>query len=382
MDRSDWGRIYKELGATPIINAIGSLTLLGGSTIDPEIRAAMDAADDAYIPLTHLEEKAGAVIAGETGVPAAYVTSGAGSALTLASAAAMAGDDDDLIQRLPNTTGMRNEILLQRRQRYWYDRCLELAGATLVEFGSDDGTTRVHLERAIGPNTAAVAYVVKEEQLDPQVISLKETIEVAHAAGVPVIVDSAGQVFPLQNIGKYVRMGADVQVVATKYIGAPHSTGLALGTEDFIYKLGLQSFASYEGRRVRGVGRPHKVDRQEIMAVVAATHRWMTMDQEARLAVMERRCNNVLSHIVGIAGLNATFVENVTGHHAYGVDLMADPVVCGLSNEDIIVRLKEGDPPIWTRIRDGERHIRISPFGLKDGEDHAVGERIAALFGR
>ena len=158
MAKSDWGEIYKELGAHPVINATGSVTMLGGSTPIPEVREAMDRAHEAYIPLMELQDRAGKYIADMTDVPAAYLTSGAGSALTLATAAIMAGDDDDKIQQLPDTTGMKNEILIQRRQRYWYDRCLELAGAKLVDFGTDERTTAQDLENAIGPNNAAVHY--------------------------------------------------------------------------------------------------------------------------------------------------------------------------------------------------------------------------------
>ena len=141
MTTADWGDIYKELGAKPVINATGSVTMLGGSTPIPEVREAMAQADGAYIPLMELQEAAGGAIARMVNVPAAYITSGAGSALMLATAAAMAGDDDDRIQQLPNTNGMKNEVLIQTRQRYWYDRCLELAGAKLVMFGSEERTT-------------------------------------------------------------------------------------------------------------------------------------------------------------------------------------------------------------------------------------------------
>ena len=129
MVTQNWGDIYKELGAKPVINAIGSVTLLGGSTPEPEVKEAMEMADGAYIPLMDLEIWGGNSIAKMVDVPAAYITAGAGSALTLATAAFMAGDDDEKIQQLPNTDGMKDEILIQTRQRYWYDRCLELAGA-------------------------------------------------------------------------------------------------------------------------------------------------------------------------------------------------------------------------------------------------------------
>lgn len=382
MTDSDWGSIYKELDAQPVINAIGSVTMLGGSTPVPEVRAAMDAAGVAYIPLMELEEKAGRAVAEMAGVPAAWITSGAGSALTLAAAAVMAGDDDDKIQQLPDTAGMKSEFLIQRRQRYWYDRCLETSGAKLVEFGSDDGTTREDLESAIGPNTAAVHFYAVEQEPDPNILPLEDCIEIARANGIMVTVDAAGQIYPLDNFGKYVRMGADFQCIAAKYMGAPQSTGLALGTEDMIRKLGYQSFVGYEGRRIRGIGRPHKVDRQEMIGAVAAVKRWFTMDHESRLAEAEQRSQTIIAPLRNIAGLKAEMMDNIIGHQPFGVHLEVDPEAAGFTAQDLVDRLKAGDPPIWTRVREGENHIDIHVFGLYEGEERVVGERIAAEFGR
>ena len=382
MADSNWGQIYKEIGAQPVINAIGSVTMLGGSTPVPEVTEAMEAAGVAYIPLMELEEKAGQAVADIVGVPAAWITSGAGSALTLAAAAVMAGDDDDHIQQLPDTTGMKNEFLIQRRQRYWYDRCLETSGAKLVEFGSDDGTTREDLENAIGPNTAAVHFYAVEQDTDPNVLSLEDCIEVARTHGIMVTVDAAGQIYPLENFGKYVRMGADFQCIAAKYMGAPQSTGLALGTEDMIRKLGYQSFVGYEGRRIRGIGRPHKVDRQEMVGAVAAVKRWFTMDHESRLAEIEERTQTVLAPLKGIPGLKAEMMDNIIGHQPFGLRIEVDEAVAGFSAQDMVDRLKSGDPPIWTRVREDEDHMDIHVFGLNEGEEKIVGERIAAEFGR
>ena len=379
---ADWGDVYKELGAVPVINATGSVTMLGGSTPVPEVTEAIARANSAYIPLMELQERAGAAIAGMVDVPAAYITSGAGSALMLATAAAMAGDDDDKIQQLPDTTGMKNQILIQTRQRYWYDRCLELAGAKLVMFGSEEETTKDDLDRAIGPNTAAVHYYAVEQEPDPLALSLEDTIQVAHAHDVPVTVDAAGQIYPLENFGKYVRMGADFQCIAAKYLGATQSVGLALGTGDMIRKIGLQAFASYEGRRVRGVGRPQKVDRQEMVGAVAAVKRWMTMNHEDRLADAEQRSRNILNAVAGLPGLRAELIDNVIGHHAYGLNLWVDPATAGMTIFDLRDRLMAGDPPVWTRVRDGEDFIAIHMFGLNPGEDQIVGDRIAALFQR
>ena len=382
MATSEWGDIYRQLGATPIINAIGSVTMLGGSSPIPEVKEAMEQADSAYLPLMELEEKAGQAIAAMVDVPAAYITAGAGSALTLVTAAIMAGDDDDKIQQLPDTTGMKNEILIQTRQRYWYDRCLELAGAKLVEFGSEERTTRDDLEKAIGDNTAAVHYYAVEQVIDPHALSLEDTIEVAHARGLPVTVDAAGQIYPLDLFGKYVRMGADFQCVAAKYLGATQSVGLALGSEDMIHKLSLQSFVGYEGRRIRGVGRPQKVDRQEMIGAVVAVKRWMTMNHEERLASVESRCLTVMTLLEGTEskGLKSEMLDNVIGHQPFGLKLTVDESVAGMTANDVVAKLKEGDPPIWTRVREGEEEIVIHMFGLADGEEAIVGERIVAIF--
>ena len=379
MTITNQGDIYKELGATPIINAIGSVTMLGGSTPIPEVTKAMERAGESYIPLIELEEKAGEFIADMIDVPAAYITSGAGSALTLAAAAVMAGDDDDLIQQLPNTAGMKNEILIQKRQRYWYDRCLEASGATLVDFGSSEETTREDLINSITGNTAAVHFYMVEQEPDSKALSLEETIEIAHDNGIPVLVDAAGQIYPLDIFGKYVRMGADFQCIAAKYMGASQSSGLALGTEEMIRKISKQSFVGYEGRRIRGIGRPHKVDRQEMVGVVAAVRHWMTINHEERLASIEERSGRIIKLLGGMEGVEVSMIDNIIGHQPFGVQLRVDEKITGVSLHDIVDKLKAGDPPIWTRVREEEDFMALHIFGLKEGEEEIVGSRIAEL---
>lgn len=379
MTTNDWGAIYKELGAKPVINATGSVTLLGGSTPVPEVKAAMDAADSAYIPLIELEQVAGDRIAEILGVPAAYITSGAGSALTLMTAAFMAGTDDAKIEQLPDTTGMPNEVLIQKRQRYWYDRCLELAGAKLIEFGDENGTSEDDLRNAISDHTAVVHHVVYEQNpTDPNVLTLEQVIEIAHAAGKPVSVDAAGQIYPLENFGKYVKMGADFQCIAAKYMGAPHSTGFALGTKEVIDAMGHHSFVGYETRLIRGIGRPHKIDRQEIMGVVAAVQRWMIINHEERLAYAEGQSQAIINPLKGIPGVSIKLNTNINAHQPFGAFLKLDPDVVGMTNEELIQKMRDGDPAIWLRVPADKDEIAIHVFGLNDGEAELVGAAIAA----
>ena len=378
MVTSDWGAIYKELGARPVVNATGSVTLLGGSTPLPEVKEAMDRADSAFIPLIELEKAAGDEIARLCGVPAAYITSGAGSALTLASAAYMAGADDDLIQQLPDTTGLKNEIVLQHREQYWYDRCLQLAGAKLVFAGDENGTNEDDIRAAITDKTCAIHVpVVEQAPKDPNVVPLDKVIEIAKEAGVYASVDAAGQIFPLENFGKYVRMGADFQCIAAKYMGAPQSTGLALGTEEIIDAISRHSFVGYESRRIRGVGRPHKVDRQEMMGCVTAVQRWFKLDHESRLAAAEQESLEIIKPLRGIPGVTTELIDNIIAHMPFGVTVGVDEDVVGFNNEDLVVKLKEMDPPVWTRTMDNAP-LAIHVFGLNPGEARLVGESIAA----
>ena len=379
MVASNWGAIYKELGARPVVNATGSVTLLGGSTPLPEVKEAMAAADGAYIPLIELEQAVGDRVAELVGVPAAYITSGAGSALTLATAAYMAGSDDDLIQQLPDTTGMKDEIVIQRRQRYWYDRCLELAGAKLVDAGDDEGTTADDIRAAITDQTCAIHVPMMEQvPTDPNVVPLEQVIEIGKDAGVYISVDAAGQIYPLENFGKYVRMGADFQCVAAKYMGAPQSTGLALGTEEIIDAISRHSFVGYESRRIRGVGRPHKVDRQEMMGALAAVERWFRIDHEDRLAQAEQESMAIINELRNVPGVSATLVDNIVAHQPFGVTVSVDEDVVGFNNEGLVTKLRELDPPIWTRTMDNAP-LQIHVFGLNPGEAELVGKSIAQV---
>tara|TARA_B100001559_G_C16469222_1_gene608113 strand:- start:512 stop:1690 length:1179 start_codon:yes stop_codon:yes gene_type:complete len=384
-----FGEIYKEMGAKPIINAIGSVTLLGGSTPKKIVKEAMDRADAAYVNLPHLQEVVGKKIAEYCNVPAGFVTSGAGAGLALTGAAFMAGNNDNLIEQLPDTTGMKGEILIQKCQRYWYDRCVEGSGAKLVEFGEELSASELDFENAINENTAGVLWVANElspgtvvgNNIQTNPLSLEKVIEIAKKHGIYVLVDAAAQIYPLDILGKYVRMGADAQVIAAKYMGASQSVGLALGTTEMIEKIANQSFTGYEGRRIRGIGRPMKVDRQEIIGVTVAVHEWVTMNHEERLAIAEDQSRVMLAPLQNIEGVNAEIIDNIIGNQPFGVKLELDPNKAKMSAAELVEKLQELDTPIWTR--NGQNHeentIKLVPWALNDGEDKIVGENIASI---
>lgn len=227
----------------------------------------------------------------------------------------------------------------------------------------------------------AVHYVANETFTDPNVLSLEETIDIAKSKNVPVMVDAAGQVYPIENIGKYVNMGAEFSAMAAKYIGAPHSTGFAIGTEEMIRKISLHSFIAYEMRRIRGVGRPQKIDRQEIIGAVAAVKLWTSINHEDRLSKAYKISETIASYLKNIQGIKVQVKENSIGHDPFGVTIELEDDNKSLL--DVVENLKNGKPSIWLRCNsnmDGvldDSKLAVSPFGLQDGEEEIVGARLA-----
>ena len=183
--------IYRRLGVRPIIHGCGTTTRYGGSRLRPEALEAMREASTTLVNLDELNEAAGAAIARMLSTEAAFVSAGASSGLILQAAACIAGTDPAKITRLPDTRGMRNEIVIQRAHRFAYDQAYRVAGGVLVEIGLARRTQPFELEEAITERTAAVAYLVSPFTSPPGTLTLEQAVAVAHKRNVPVIVDAA-----------------------------------------------------------------------------------------------------------------------------------------------------------------------------------------------
>src|SRR5262245_26229545 len=182
--------IYRRLGVRPIVNARGMNTMASGSLMPKPVLEAMTEAAGAFVDMAELNALAGAHIARLVGVEGAHVTSGSAGGLLLAAAACIAGDDPGRIARLPDTAGMRNEIVIQRCDRIQYDQALRMAGAVLVEAGTSDACTPEAMEAAISPRTAALIYIVSPG-LATRGVGPERMATIAHAHGLPLIVDAA-----------------------------------------------------------------------------------------------------------------------------------------------------------------------------------------------
>jgi L-seryl-tRNA(Ser) seleniumtransferase len=371
------GNVYAKLGVRPIINAQGNRTVAGGSAPTPEVARAMEDAANVYVEMEELLARSGEFIAELLGVEAAYVTSGCSAALALSAAACMAGRDPDHIARLPDTTGMKNEVVLQKAQQYSYDRSFTVPGATIVRPGDEDGCTREQLEAAIGPQTAALAYLIRAGESD-SVVSLEDVVEMAHARGIPVIADAAARIYPLDYFRRNAQ-SADLVCFGAKYLGAPQSAGFVCGRKDLVDAVVEHGFIGFQTNGGLSFGRPMKLDKQEIVGVVTAVEQWFIMNHEDRLIGYEERLSAISGGLQGVAGVESD-LQVVDQYYVTTLQVKIDTATVGKTAQDVADELDAGSPRIWVTVVDDDT-ITVNSHALNEGENMVVAERLRMALG-
>lgn len=380
----DW---YRELGVTPVINATGYVTRLGGSLMLPEVVEAMAAASRAFVSMRELEEAAGRVIAEITGAEAGYVTSGAAAGLTMAAASCIAGADRDRINRLPDTSGVPHTIVIPGPHRDSYDRCFRVAGARTITAGSPDGCTIDDLQRAIGPETAAVAWFSMYEDA----LSLPPVVDVAHARGVPVIVDAAIALPPTTNLRRFIDDGADlVSFSAGKDMRGPQTAGFLAGRRDLIEPLALhhQDFAANDGvweigpellSPGHGLARPMKVGKEELVGALVALKMYAERDHEVELRAQEEAQRVIAASVPNAPGVKVTTGREQTPGHWVRVRL--EPGVAPQSAQEVVDRLANGEPRVMVAasVLGPPDTVTIGTATLQPGEAQIVARRLADI---
>jgi L-seryl-tRNA(Ser) seleniumtransferase len=224
--------IYTALGVRPLINALSTYTKLGGSIMPPEVVAAMEEASRTHINIDELQVAVGRRIAELTHNEAAYVATGAAAALVVATAAIIAGKDPEKIDQLPDLTGLKNEVVCHKAHRNGYDHAVRSVGVKMVEIGTPEHTDPAEMEAAINENTA-FAFWTQGAMSGPGDIPFEQFVEIAHAHGLPVLVDAAAQLPPVENLWRFTQRGADlVAFSGGKDLHGPQASGLLLGRKD------------------------------------------------------------------------------------------------------------------------------------------------------
>jgi D-glucosaminate-6-phosphate ammonia-lyase len=390
--------VYAGFNVRTLINAKGPATRLSGGIMRPEVAAAMVEASQHCVDIAELQAAASEAIAQATGAEAGYVASGASACLLIAAAATMTGLDPGRMARLPDARGMRNECVMVRSQRNFYDHAIRAAGMHIVEVGLPDRYAGAgvrdaegwEIDDAITEQTAAVFYVADSQSRPP----LAEVTAVAHARGVPVIVDAAAQLPPQSNLKRFIAEGADlVAFSGGKALGGPQASGMLAGRRDLVMAAALQHLdldvfwdmwepppalidkSRLKGAPQHGIGRSCKAGKEEIVGLLTALRLFIAEGDTARHARWLQDCESVAAALDG-------HLVTVTGSN----DISAIPTVEitpdaeRMSATELCLRLQRGEPAIALDPAARARGIvTVNPMCLKPGEAEIVGRAIARV---
>ena len=363
-DRPRAETLLGSLGIRPVINVAGSVSRLGGTALAPEVVKAMAAASRSFVPLVELQAVASATIANATGAEAGCVASGAAACLFLGAAACLARLDPAIMDRLPDTAGIPNEFVVHRAHRNPYDHAIRAAGGRFAEFGylgpANPETRRWQMEAAITDRAVGVFYPGARTA---GVLPLPVVADIAHAHGLPVLVDAAEMLPPISNLRRFFDEGADlVAFSGGKAIGAPAASGILAGRRDLILSATAQqqdmyvSRASWPGPQggdtasmlpdppQQPVGRIAKVGREEIVGLIVALRRYLARDH----SVDVRRWRSIAERLAaGIGGVGGATAEIRTDHDVSIVAVRAPGATPLEAASGLIARLRACEPRVW-----------------------------------
>ena len=354
---------YRALGVRPFINCASVRTAHSGSLMLPQVRAAIDRASRAFVGMDELMEGASRRIAELTGAEWGIVTCGSAAALTLSTAACVAGNDPVKIMRLPFTEGLPNRVIMPRNQRFAYDQSIRAVGTHIIEI-----ETIADLDAALEQPVAMIAVLGTHE--DASAVRLKDIVPRARARGIPVLVDAASE--HIARPIPWLERGADLVIYSGgKFLRGPQTSGLLLGRKNLVQAAWANASPH------QGFARGMKVSKEDVIGVLAALEVWF---EERDPAVELRRWNEDLAEIarhLHMPGVTTRVIE------PRGVVLVPRLEVAWdashpLAGEGLRLRLLEGDPRIMLDdMATGPKSVQIDPFGLQPDEARQVGEAVA-----
>ena len=362
--------MYRSLGVRRIINASGTTTMWGGAKLRPEAAEAMRKTATVMVNLAELNKAAGKVLAEICGAEAGLVVSGSAGGLVMQAAAVIAGGDPANMVRLPDTTGMKDEIIIHRSHRFSYDQLYRAAGAKFVEIGDGRRCYPWQLEAAFTEKTAAVAYLVAQF-VSRRAIPLPQVCEIAHARGVPVIVDAASTLPPRDNLRRFIREGADLVILSGgKGVRGPQGTGILVGRADLI------EAAAANAAPNAFLGRSMKVAKEEIIGLVTALRVFDQEDEVAETARYLKMAQQVVDALIEVPGLRVSVQHDPINYFVPTALIEFTPAWNGPSRDDVLRAMAAGDPAIHLHQLGDPDELGVDPINLDEEELETVIARL------
>jgi L-seryl-tRNA(Ser) seleniumtransferase len=362
--------VYEELGVTTVINGQGTMTMLGGSLIPEEVSAAMSGASQHFVRITELQVAVGNRIAKMLKLPeghTALVTSGAAGAITIGTAAALTGDNEEFIRQLPDLTGMKSEVIIQRRHRYPFDQQIRATGVKLVEVDSRDD-----LRRAVNEKTALMFFTNYLNGAGQ--IKVDEFVKLAMEYHIPSFNDAAADTPPVSRLWEYNQMGYDmVAFSGGKAIRGPQCAGLLLGRKDLLANA-LLNTCPHEDT----IARSMKVGKEEIVGMVKALELYLAADHDALMREWWARLDRVAAELKNVPGVSTAVrvpeIANCVPH----MQISWDPRHISLTPHEATHLLRDSKPSII--LGSNENGLGLASFQLQPGEEKIVAERLVQIF--
>jgi uncharacterized pyridoxal phosphate-dependent enzyme len=364
------GNVYKELGVTTVINGEGTMTVLGGSLMRPEVEEVMAMAGRHFVSIADLEVAAGKRIAEMLKLPEGYsaiVTCGAAAGMQSGLAGILTGDNPKFIQQLPDLTGMKSEVIIQKSHRNPFDHQLRATGVKLIVV-----ETTEDVKKAIGPQSAMMHF--SNFANDEGQIKVEQWVKLAHENQIPAFIDAAADTPPVSHLWDYANMGYDLICFSGgKAIRGPQCAGMLIGKKELVVNALLNN-SPHEDT----LGRSQKVGKEEIVGMVKALESYLKDDHEALNKEWQRRLDFISTRVKTVSGVSTEFPEPGIANHVPHLQISWDWQRINISPKEASAILRKSEPSIV--LSSSEKGLGMNSFMLQPGEERVIAERLVQVF--
>jgi L-seryl-tRNA(Ser) seleniumtransferase len=364
------GNVYEELGVTTVINGQGTMTVLGGSLMRPEVETVMALAGQHFCSIPDLEVAAGKRIAEMLKLPDGYtaiVTSGAAAAMQSGLAGILTGDNPKFIEHLPDLTGMKSEVIIQKSHRNPFDHQLRATGVKLIEI-----ETRDDLRKAINPQTAMMHFSNFANSAGQ--IKVDEWVKLGKELNIPTFIDAAADTPPVSHLWDYANMGYDLCAFSGgKAIRGPQCAGMLIGRKELVANALLNN-SPHEDT----LGRCAKVGKEEIIGMIKALESYLKEDHDALNKEWQHRLEVISAQITKVTGVTTAYSVPDIANHVPHMTITWDQSHVKLDPKDASKQLRGGKPSIV--IESDSSGLVMNSFMLQLGEEKIIAAHLVQLF--
>ena len=355
--------ILNELGIRTFINAAGTYTAMTASLMHDEVLDTIKQGAKQFAMLDEVQDKVGEKIAELCHAEAATVTAGCWSALVLGTAGVLTGMDMKKVAQLPDVTGMKSEVIVQKGHNIGYVHALTNTGATIVEI-----ETAQELEKAINEKTAMMWFLNSYAPMGK--IQHEEWVAIAKKHKIPTMIDMAADVPPVSNLWKYNDLGFDLVCVSGgKAMRGPQSAGILMGRKDLIAAARLSA-----PPRGGNIGRGMKVNKEEVLGMYVALEKYINQDHDAEWKMWESKIDTIAKSVNSIDGVTSEVSVPPIANHTPLLFIKWDESKIKITNKDFMLKLRNGSPSI--EVMANGNGINITVFMLQEGEEKIVAKRL------